>query len=160
VNQPVSAATLPYVPPGHPVRRFVVAIVVLAALLGIVWWSGVGRPRLSVEVREVGPGGATIILTNDARTRIDLRAASFEDPRLDGETIDLPSRSLSGGQLVEVTVSFTPLCTPTPPGGYYLPLRVTVHTALGLDRTVDAGNLATIGDLACDAGADVPDEDG
>ena len=133
-----------------PVRRFVIGVGVIAALLGIVWWSGIGRPSLSVEVTEVSPEGATIILTNDGRTRIDLREASFEDPRLDGEAIDLPDRSLSHGQLVELTVRYTAVCTPAPPGGYYLPLRMEVHTAAGFDRTVTIGNLSTIGDLACD----------
>ena len=157
MNEP-AAATVPYVPSGHPVRRFVVGIALIAALLGAVWWSGIGRLSLTVEVIETSPEVATIIVTNSSLTSVDLRNASFEDPRLEGESVELSDETLAGGEAIEVTVRFAAACTPTPPGGYYVPLRITAETVLGLDRTVSAGGIATIGDLVC--GTDVTDEVG
>jgi hypothetical protein len=157
VNQPSSVETVPYVPPGHPVRRFVVALALAAALLGLVWWSGIGRPRISIDRVEASPEGATLTLSNDGRGSLELRALTFEDPRLEGETVELPPGSLGGGESVQLVVRFTAACTPTPSGGYYVPLRVTAHTAIGLDRTITAGDVATIGDLVCHASVDVPE---
>jgi hypothetical protein len=157
VNEPTSTQTLPYVPPGHPVRRFVVAIAVVAALLAVVWWSGIGRPDLSVQWRTAGPNSATLVLTNESRSSLDLHEVSFEDPRLEGETVDLPEGSLSGGESLELVVRYQAICTPAPPGGYYLPLRVTAETAIGLERTVNIGNVSTVGNLACDASTDAPE---
>lgn len=150
MNEAASTQTVPYVPPGHPVRRFVVAIAVVAALLGVVWWSGIGNPHLTIAVIEAGPDGATLLVTNDGRASLDLRALSFDDPRLEGETVDLPRDSISGGASVELAVRFRSLCTPEPQGGYYVALLVTAHTAIGLDRTVSISNVSTIGDLACE----------
>jgi hypothetical protein len=158
MNQPIPHAH--YVPAGHPVRRFVLGIAVVAALLGAVWWSGIGRPLLRVEVREVRPDGATVALTNEGRTTIELRAVAFEDPRLDGESVELPTGSLSSGESVDVRVTYSLQCSPAPDGGYYVPMRVTARTAVGLERTVTAGGVdssngvAVIGDLACDTADD------
>jgi hypothetical protein len=157
-----AAPAIPYIPTGHPVRRFVIGVIVIAALLGIVWWSGIGRPQISAQLgytnREAGHEGATITLTNDGPTTVKLRGASFEDPRLDGETVELPADALAGGETVEIELRFTAACTPTPSGGYYIPLRVTARTALAVDRTITAGDIAGIGDFVC--GTDVADEVG
>ena len=38
---------------GHPVRRFVIVVVTLGLVAVLLWWTGVGSPRLSAS----GPGG-------------------------------------------------------------------------------------------------------
>lgn len=157
MNQPSPTQTVPYIPPGHPVRRFVVAIAVVAALLGVAAWSGIGRPHLSIVLIEADAERATVTLTNDGRAPLELRELSFEDPRLEAETVDVPQGSLSGGESVELVVRFQSICTPAPSGGYYIPLRVTARTALGLDRTITAGNVSTIGDLVCGTSTEVPE---
>lgn len=141
--------TAPYVPAGHPVRRFVVGIVVVAVALGALWWSGMGSPRLRVRMTQADASSAVLVVANDSPTAVELRAADFDDPRLDGETVELPDERLQGGQELEVVVRFTSICLPTPPGGYYIPLDLTVRTAAGLERTVNAGNVADLADAVC-----------
>lgn len=147
MDQPSAA---PFVPTGHPVRRFVTAMVVLSALLAAVWWSGVGHPRLAVRVLDAGPDGAVVVLENEGPTSVEVRSISWDDPRLDSEAIALPASELGGREEVELVASFQLVCAPTPPGGYLLPATVTVRTAAGLERVVDAGDLAAVGDRACD----------
>ncbi len=144
-----SSPSRAYVPPGHPVRWFVLAIGIVAAVLGAVWWSGGGRADLSVEILEVSPDQARLGITNESRSSIELRALHFDDPRLDDEAVDRPPGRLAAGQSVVVVVRYRSACAPTPPGGYWIPLGVTGRTQLGLVRHVDAGDVSGIADLAC-----------
>ena len=50
-----------------------------------------------------------------------------------------------------MVVRYSSTCTPTSPGGYYVPFDVTVRTAAGLERTVQAGDVADIADVVCTA---------
>lgn len=138
-----------YAPTGHPVRWFVMALGLATLLLGGVWWSGVGRPRVSVEVTEARPDGATLLLTNAGRAPIELNGLSFDDPRLEGESASVPGVDLGADESVEVLVRYTATCTPAPPGGYYVPIEIDARTAIGLDRTVSAGSIALVGDSVC-----------
>lgn len=134
------------------------AIALVAAALGVVWWSGIGAPRISIAFVEANPERAILTVANDGRAAIDLRDATFDDPRLEGETVELPADAIGGGESVELVVRYLATCPPTPKSGYYIPLRITADTVLGLGRTITAGEVGTIGDHVCGKTIPAPGE--
>lgn len=63
-------APAPFVPKAWPVRRFVLALVLLGVVFGALWWSGLAAPRLnasSPEItvdRETGRASMKLVLHN------------------------------------------------------------------------------------------------
>jgi len=150
----------PYVPTGRPVRRFVVAQVVLVALFGALWWSGLVAPRLGLGDRANGSyelasgrATATVTLRNESPAAVEVLGASLGDGRVpvasmrvDGRDVGTHGEQLAGGQSATVVIEF--YCRPSP-GEERSParpsvstrglLRVTVRTPMGLERTRTAG---------------------
>ncbi len=85
----------PLVPSGHAVGRFLVAVAVVCAALGALWWSGWANPRLSVShveaVHDPAAGQATlrVEVRNDNRSTVEIRGATFDYPWVDVRSVEV-----------------------------------------------------------------------
>jgi hypothetical protein len=128
------------------VRRFVVVVVVLTVLAGVVWWSGLANPRLSLATPmgsyngSSGIGTVTGTLRNDAPTPVEIIDAHLESPGLDdvvfaSDRDPLAGSTLDGGDVIAVTLTYRS----DPCGWVFTPVQaqlvVTVRTVTGQEHT-------------------------
>ena len=107
-----------FVPTGHPVRRFVVAIVALAITCLVVWWSAVLMPRITVDVEQfnIVTRDGVLLVTNDGPTPVDVDGVRVEP----GETARVAA---------------------VVPAECEAPIRVRARTVAGITRTVETDGL-------------------
>jgi hypothetical protein len=144
-----------YLPTGRPVARFVIAQVVVAVLLGALWWTGLAAPRLSLRESDgsyntvSGRTTATVQLRNLSPLAVEVRRASLGDGRLTLDSVTVDGRELAGasgripgGETATMVLVYTCLPgagngAPSPPSprGPTMRLHLTVGTPVGLERT-------------------------
>jgi hypothetical protein len=142
--------------PIRPVRRFVIAQVVLAVLFGALWWSGLAAPRLSLGNTSSGSydhlsGRVTtdLVLHNNAPLAVKVRRVTAGDRRvtvssvrIDGVDIASTGQRVAGRGQANLVIEFTcgrvegggqppALSTPSVP----IKLEIAVRTPVGLERT-------------------------
>jgi hypothetical protein len=171
----VPSEAAPYVPPGHPVPRFVAALVVVALALGVLAVVGPFRPQVAVtSVTWRSDGDRAVVLasiTNDGMQAVTVTGLDGvglrEPPPLLGASGDAalaagvePGPALDGlrldaGETRMLTTVVRPACS------YYVgsggpPIEVDVEIVLGLTRTVDAGGfqMGQIADTICGEGGE------
>lgn len=116
-----------FIPTGHPVRRFVVALAVTAVGLFGFWAVGLGAPR--IEVTEgvsqhntvTGEGVQTVELTNEGQfpvTVVEIRGDGPVVPR------PLPDVRIGAGETVSLDIAFDVQCIEEGPTGIGLSFRV------------------------------------
>lgn len=106
-----------FIPHQRPVRRFVVAIAVVAVALGVVWWSGAFAPRLGVScaARTETASDATALrfeLHNESPLPVDIVGVTGLDDgsldvvavRVDGASLPGPGSRLGGRETASVTI--------------------------------------------------------
>ncbi len=99
MSAPMTEAT-PFVPSGHPVRRFVVVLTAMCAALAALWWSGLANPRLSVSHaqstfdEDAGRGTLRAQMRNETRSAVELSGVTFDDP-----WIHLQSAQIAGADI-------------------------------------------------------------
>lgn len=121
--------------PAHPVRWFVGAISGVAAMLLVLWWSGLANPRLEVEAAnpEALGGQVTVDITNNG----PFPASVVGTVPLQGDGGSVPLAApvdVPGGGQAEATVPASADC------GYHtlkILVRLEVRTAIGIHRSVD-----------------------
>jgi hypothetical protein len=133
-----------FVPRGRPVLRFVTALVLFTALLGVIWETGMFNPRLELTVESfqlISPGEAVVNVRNQGRVQARVRVVG-----LDGRLVRLaaPSREvrLSGGASGRLVVRYNVDCaayeagraTPTGETTPVLRLVVRARGPIGPDR--------------------------
>ncbi len=131
----------------RPVRRFVVAVVVLAVLAVVVGWSGLANARLSLTTpvgsydASSGLGTVTGELRNDAPTPVEIVDAHLESPGLPevvftSDRDPLAGTTLDGGDAINVSLTYRS----DPCGWVFTPVQaqfvVTVRTVAGQERTL------------------------
>lgn len=150
-----------YVPTGRPVRRFVVAQVVLAVLFAALWWSGLVAPRLGSRLRSTGPYDrasgqvtAKLDLHNTSPVAVEVRSVTLGDGRLKVDSVQVNGRDiatgghrLAGGGVATMVIEFA--CRPAEdddrlggPRPVWIGLEITVRTPIGLERTRPAGRVS------------------
>jgi hypothetical protein len=140
----------------RPVRRFVVAQVVLAVLFGALWWSGLVAPRLGLGStseasynHETGRATLEIPLRNHSPLAVEVRRVvpgdgqvTIESVRIDGVDIARAGQRVAGGHEATMLIELT--CGPIGPGGPppmesapWVPVRleITARAPIGLERT-------------------------
>lgn len=139
---------------GHPVRNFVAVLILLAASLGALWWTGAVTPRLeivplsvvdvcgqptSVSFRLKNPTPFAVSVRTVRVTPSDFRvnAVTMRAARRAGRSVDTPLRPfrLGAGEARIVTA-----IGGVPAGGWFsfgsTHVTVTARTPLGITRTV------------------------
>lgn len=145
------AVTRPvFVPSGRPVRRFVVAQLLLALLFGALWWSGLTAPRLNASTESTtydernGVVTARVRVFNNAPLTEEVRSvavgdepAMLESVRVDGRDSAGGARRIAGGGAASMIVEFP--CRFDDDA--FQPLRLTVRTPIGVNRTRVVGTV-------------------
>jgi hypothetical protein len=147
---------------GRLVRRFAIAQVVLAALFGTLWWSGVVAPRVSLGSASSGSHDpvtgrttAEVHLRNASPFAVTIRGAALPDENLtvdsahvDGVDVALGGRRLAAGAEATMLIEFT--CRPTtgddrpsatPPPPTWTGVEIEATTPLGLERSHTVGTI-------------------
>lgn len=148
--------------PVRPVRRFVVAQLVLALIFGALWWSGLVAPRMSLGNSSsgsynFGTGRTTVDLTlrNESPWAVEVRhvnpakgRGTVGSVRINGDDLAGHGQTVAGGG--EATMLIELACAPfvvddriprQSPPSYSVRLEVTVRTAIGLERTRTTGSI-------------------
>ncbi len=138
--------TTTFVPSGHPVRRFVLALIGLTVVFAALWWSALAAPRLSAGTDASGDadkGTLQVVLANQGPFAVEVRQLSLPDGRIavgavsaDGHDLASGPVTLAGGRTASFDVNYTVDCEAT--GNHPAPavaVRVTVTTPLGIERT-------------------------
>jgi hypothetical protein len=132
----------PYVPPGHPVRWFALAVVATAALLAGGWALGFGAPRARVSAdqgsfdRAARTGEVTFTVRNQGQLQSRLLSVEAGRPGLEVTGVRDPMpRKVSGGRETHVVVSFKAPCD-QPLGTF--DVRIRLRGPLGIEETVEA----------------------
>jgi hypothetical protein len=129
----------PFVPTARPVRRFVVALAILAVVLVLLWWSAVLAPRLSAVGRQPVPETGTLRfdLHNDGPSSFEVRGVSFGPPvgydgieaesvLVDGHDVASGAADVPSGASVRVDVRVSVDCArlagpyPPPDSSWYI----------------------------------------
>lgn len=139
-----------FVPPGHPVRRFVLALAVIGAAAVGLWWSALAAPRISTQGASwqydstAGTGTVQFELQNDGPFALQVRSIDLADTQIaitatvaGGVDLATAAANVDRGEVVPVVVAFSAPCSAGPFGRIDLDytLRVTVSTAAGIRRT-------------------------
>ncbi|MEA2704760.1 MAG: hypothetical protein QOD63_2705 [Actinomycetota bacterium] len=154
---PTSQSPPPFVPTARPVRRFVVALAVVAGALVALWWSALLAPRLSVHTLPPDEAGSTMRfeLHNDGPSPLDVRGVTFGQPigydgvevesvLVDGHDVATGPATVAAGQTVGVEVRIAVDCArlagpfPPPDASWYLTdelVGVRVEAPAGTERT-------------------------
>ena len=145
-----------FVPSGHPVRRFVLVVTAICAVLALVWWSGFANPRVTVSHvastydEETGRAVVRAEVRNANRSALELHAATLDDPWLQVRSArfagnDIQRRpTLGAHDAEELELTFSVDCVALaeqqrldPRGTIYSDelLRIRVQAVLGGQRT-------------------------
>lgn len=145
----------------RPVRRFVVAQLVLAVLFGALWWSGLVAPRLRLGGTSggyyntiTGQASVDLVLQNNSPGAVEVRHVVPHDRRVKVVSVHVNDVDVAGTALTiagggEATLKIEFMCRPTPgdespPGGRpsgrdSTRLDITVRTPVGLERSRTIG---------------------
>lgn len=135
-------------PSGHPVRRAVIGLVVLTALIVAVWWAGLASPRIDMVGHNgsydelTHEGSANVTVVNDGPLAIEIvgveAPTEFHDFRLPEQV------RIDAGEQAEVLVEGTIDCA-APIEFDRVPFDLVVRTAVGIERRMsDADGGAAI----------------
>jgi len=150
---PVDRLETPYVPPGHPVRRFVVAVVGVGTAALLLWWSALVAPRLdaapvSGQAKVASHVGILRVeLANRAPTPVDIRSAHVDADGFTSHLVTIDGRSpvdgarLGRGEHAVVIVVYRYESCRALQATRRPVLTIDVRTTLGLHRTrsIDLG---------------------
>lgn len=136
-----------YAPPGHPVRRFLLGLAVLAAALMALSWSGLIAPRLAVVAERAtadtgaGRGTMSLSLRNDGPLGIDVVRVGVADGRVtigpvrvDGADLARHAARLGGGRTARLELRYAVDCARLRRGSDRpLPVKITLRTPIGIE---------------------------
>ncbi len=147
--------TTTFVPSGHPVRRFVQALLGLIIAFSALWWSALAAPRLTAVIDPRGgpdTGTLEVALVNQGPFSVKVRDLSLPDGRIAVHAVssgghDLASGTvtLAGGKTASFEMEYSVDCAAP---ARAIAVRATVTTPLGIERTRSVGHTGIL-ERAC-----------
>jgi len=169
------AETESFVATGHPLRRFLVVLGLLAGSCVALWWAGLAAPRLSAGAGEgrfdtaTGRGTLALALHNDGPLAFEVRgfAADYDGiqlnrVRVDGHDVSTGPADVPGGRTVRVEAELTVDCARLRAGSFDPAFwrtdelfRFALEMAIGTERSSHRRVVGTLNPLlsrACSEG--------